>query len=620
MKKIQYLIFLFAFIIRLTGISDFSLFWDEIFGMEWNIGHSIVKTIQLILQYDVHPPAYYLLLRPFLVLPFSAELRLRLLSAILGVIGIYIIYRVTLSIFDKKTALIVSLIMTLLPMHLYHSQEARMYTLLFLVSGLFLGVWYKYRKERNKKWLKYLITSSIIGFYSHYYFVFPFFYAVFFTFIECIFKRDKFINFFRINVITGIFISPLLIFAKASPLNSSFKAHLTEHAGWLIYSNINMLIENFRKLFSGYYYSYNSTVVFSLIILSILLGTIFSLRERRFSDYLFILGYAFIPIIFLFAGSIVSEHIFGSAFYEQRQSMFSLPAFVILLGYPISKMNKYFSMMSIISLLLIFLQLDIIYTKYKDRSFFEMRKYYNKHNGNKNDIWLAPYALYTVGNEYFDKNKTHPLTTPDYNELSTEEIHLKIDKNMKDNHASLMVWRDIGQRVGAGERQDIIAKEYLITKYNFVTQEVYFCPHSASNDITLFRRNANKPVKGLAVINFDFNRVSSLSYHIRGDEKRISFSRSKFHKVMLKTGNIYLFESDIDNGMNEFFRPYFLFPPMYLRYPGDFRIDIKFPFWFSSWWSYLINLSWMLIFISYITYIIISIKWFRLKNIKSFPK
>lgn len=615
MKKIQYFVFLFAFIIRLTGISDFNLSWDEISGMDWNIGNSIFKSIHLILQYDVHPPTYYLLLRPFLYLPFSVELRLRLLSAILGVIGIYIIYRITVLIFDEKTALIVSFIMTLLPMHFYHSQEARMYTLLFLVSGLFLGVWYKYRKERNKKWLKYLIASSIIGFYSHYYFVFPFFYALIVTTVECIFRRERLINLSRIIVVTGIFISPLLIFAKASPLNSSFKAQLTEHAGWLIHSNISKIIENFKVLFVGYFYSFDSTSIVSLLLLSIILGGVFAIREKKKGDFLFLLGYATVPLILLFMASIISEHILGSAFYEHRHSMFSLPAFAILLAYPISRMNRYLSIISIVSLLFIFLQLDISYVAYKDRSFFEMRKYYNKHNGNKNDIWLAPYALYTVGKEYFDKDKTDPLTTPDYSKLSTEEIHLKIDKRMEDKHISLMVWRDIGQLIGEGERQDIIARDYLIHDYDFATEEVYFCPYSESKDITLFKEHAKRPVPGFAVMDFSFNRKCSLAYKKRGDNKYRTFLGVSYNqKVMLKTGNIYLFKSDIYHGLNEFFIPYFLFPPMYLRYPGDFRINIKLPFWFSSWWSYVINISWISLFLSLFVCLIISIKDYILKK------
>jgi len=608
-------IILFAFVIRIIGLADFSLFWDEVFGLEWNTGHSIFEAIKLILNYDVRPPMYYLLLRPFLLLPTSVEFRIRILSVILGVLGIYVIYRSSKRIFDFKLAVIVTFLMSLSPMHYYHSQEARMYTLLFLVSSIFLGVWYEYLKTKSNKMLKWLIASSILGFYSHYYFVFPFFYAMIVTFIECFFKKEKIINFFRINIIVGIFISPLLIFAKASPFNSSFRAHLTEHAGWLIHADFNMLLENSRKLFFNYFYSYNSWAAYSFIFICIATGIIFSLKNKEFKKYIFFLGYATIPILLLFFGSILSESLFGSSFYEHRQSIFSLPAIVVLIAYPISKMNKYFTIISVLSVLFIYLQLDITYVEFKDRSFFEMRKYYNKNDLNKHDTWLSPYALYTVGEEYFDKSKTHPMTTDEYHTLSTEEIYTKIDMKIKKMDPHLLVWRDIGQLIGAGEREDLIAKYHLLNKYDFHTAEVYYCPHSASNDITLFRRHAKKTLKGIALIDFKFDdALSSLSYRIRGRENTKYLGIKKEYKLMLKTGNVYIFGSDIYRDYFKFFNPYYLLPPMYIRYPGDYTIHIDFPFWFSIWWIWIINLSWLLILISYISYIILSIKEFILKR------
>src|SRR4030067_2156597 len=115
-------------ILRLFKL-DQSLWLDEAINV------TFVKNLNLkslIFDYsvgDFHPPFYHILLRGWVLLFGTSEIAVRMPSVILGLATIYVVYLITKKLFENKTALISATLIATSPLHIYYSQEARMYML-----------------------------------------------------------------------------------------------------------------------------------------------------------------------------------------------------------------------------------------------------------------------------------------------------------------------------------------------------------------------------------------------------------------------------------------------------------------------------------------------------------
>lgn len=81
---------------------------------------------------DVHPPTWYLIEIAFVRMFGLSEAALRLPSAILGVLAMWLTYRLARSLFSERVALIAASLIAVNPFAVYYSQEARMYALLMV--------------------------------------------------------------------------------------------------------------------------------------------------------------------------------------------------------------------------------------------------------------------------------------------------------------------------------------------------------------------------------------------------------------------------------------------------------------------------------------------------------
>ncbi len=83
---------------------------------------------------DIHPPAYYLLLKAWGGLFGLDEKGARSLSAVLGVFVVWGVYLTGSALRNKRTGLMAALLAAVNPFLIYYSQEARMYQLLALTA------------------------------------------------------------------------------------------------------------------------------------------------------------------------------------------------------------------------------------------------------------------------------------------------------------------------------------------------------------------------------------------------------------------------------------------------------------------------------------------------------
>ncbi|KKS14032.1 MAG: hypothetical protein UU67_C0009G0003 [Candidatus Daviesbacteria bacterium GW2011_GWB1_41_5] len=116
---------------------------------------------------DFHPPGYFILLWIWGHLFGFGEINVRLLSVILGFGTICLTYLIGKKLFNNKVAQIGSLFLAVAPLHVYYSQEARMYSLSAFAAVL---SFYYFIKVLNKeKWsFLGLGLSTALVLYSDY--------------------------------------------------------------------------------------------------------------------------------------------------------------------------------------------------------------------------------------------------------------------------------------------------------------------------------------------------------------------------------------------------------------------------------------------------------------------
>ena len=136
-KKI-FLIFLFAFIIRLIALNQ-SLWLDEAVTAKVVMTYGFSEIVSKFSPTDFHPPLYYLFMKLWTNVFGYSEVALRFPSIMFSLLTGYFIYKIA-SLFHGSIVKEWPAIFFLFnPLIVYYSQEARMYMMatFFLTAGLF---------------------------------------------------------------------------------------------------------------------------------------------------------------------------------------------------------------------------------------------------------------------------------------------------------------------------------------------------------------------------------------------------------------------------------------------------------------------------------------------------
>nr|MBC7244094.1 glycosyltransferase family 39 protein [Chloroflexota bacterium] len=163
------LILLSGALLRLYALSAESLYFDEVYSV-WAARHSIGWLFTLSTQ-RIFPPLYYMLLHLWLSLGDS-EFIVRSLSVVVGLGSILVIYALAQKLFDARVGLLSALLLTISPLHIWYSQEARMYVLvltLALCSAYFMLL--ALREGRRWHWLAYILSTAM-AMNTHYFVLF----------------------------------------------------------------------------------------------------------------------------------------------------------------------------------------------------------------------------------------------------------------------------------------------------------------------------------------------------------------------------------------------------------------------------------------------------------------
>jgi mannosyltransferase len=160
------LVVLVGTLLRFAGLGTESIWLDEATSLM--IARMDLTSVVAWAAADIHPPLYYLTLHFWLVCGDS-EFAIRALSAVLGVLTIVILYALARELFDPEVGLLSALLLALSPMHIWYSQEARMYAMVAawsLLASYFLVL--ALRRQRARYWLGYVVASAL-ALYTHYF-------------------------------------------------------------------------------------------------------------------------------------------------------------------------------------------------------------------------------------------------------------------------------------------------------------------------------------------------------------------------------------------------------------------------------------------------------------------
>lgn len=148
-----------------------------------NVGASCPQITETVATQSVHPPLFFCWMHSWLhwsySLPASWVWKVRAFPALCGVAAIAAVYQLSSIAFSARAGVISALIMAISPFGIYLSQEARHYTLPFLLVTLaLLGLYYilldlQRCQIRPRRWLGWILANSI-GFYVHYFFLLAF--------------------------------------------------------------------------------------------------------------------------------------------------------------------------------------------------------------------------------------------------------------------------------------------------------------------------------------------------------------------------------------------------------------------------------------------------------------
>jgi uncharacterized membrane protein len=151
-------IIVLAAVLRLYGLDRQSLWYDEI----------VVEEAFKHLNKAADSPLLYL----FFIYPMTkifpdSDYALRIPSVIFGVISVPLVFLLGRKLFNEKTGLIVSFLLAVSPFHIWHSQDARMYALHWMLTLISLIYFTNALEKPSRKNLAGYVISTVACLYTH---------------------------------------------------------------------------------------------------------------------------------------------------------------------------------------------------------------------------------------------------------------------------------------------------------------------------------------------------------------------------------------------------------------------------------------------------------------------
>ncbi len=274
-------------ILRINELTYFPLWLDEIYTKT-----CAITSFKSCFDDPGNPPMFYII--EFLITKIinNSNFSLRLIPLISGIIFPYATYLIFKNI-NRNFALFMMFLASINLISVYHSQEARTYSLCITISIFCIYFLFQYIKNQNtKNLIKYSILS-IITINLHYY-------MVFFILFNGLWGLNKLIQNKNKKEITKFIFANITIFASFIPyLIHTFKSSLlTPFNSWIEKPALNTFIYTINEYFNNKYVFILITLITVIYIILVISNQLFkkpTLNKNK--KELFV--YLFCSIIFI---------------------------------------------------------------------------------------------------------------------------------------------------------------------------------------------------------------------------------------------------------------------------------------------------------------------------------
>jgi len=339
------LILVLALILRVISINQ-SLWLDEAINLNAVKSLSFFELATKYSMGDFHPPLYHLIIKGISLIVGLNEITARTPSVILGVASLIFVFLITRKLFETKTALIAATLLATSPLHVYYSQEARMY---MLASFLALSSIYFFlsvlRNDKFYFWVGFIISTALM-LYADYlpYFLLPS-YFLYLVVNRRKIKDSTFKAFIPAFIVIFILLSPwIYFFIKQFSVGLSAAAASPEWSKVVGQGSFKSLLLVFVKFAIGRI-SHPNNLIYALLFAPVagFFSILTLLSLFRISHYRsFIWYWLLIPITLSFIFS------FFIPVFTYFRLLFVLPAFYIILASAINTINHKFVVRSLL--------------------------------------------------------------------------------------------------------------------------------------------------------------------------------------------------------------------------------------------------------------------------------
>ena len=113
------------------------------------------------------PPLWFFITHLFLKLFGVSDSLVRLPSVVVGVLGIIAVYKVGEALFDQNVGLTSAFLLTVSPLHMHFSREARFYAAIVFVSLLTVYFLHRSTSSNEKRWWIGFTLATLLNVYIH---------------------------------------------------------------------------------------------------------------------------------------------------------------------------------------------------------------------------------------------------------------------------------------------------------------------------------------------------------------------------------------------------------------------------------------------------------------------
>ena len=456
--------------LRFYGLSNQSLWNDELESWKESSYENITEVIEKGVYPDVHPPGYQIIL--FFIEKYigDSESILRFPSAVAGALSLFMIFLVGTSLYTYKEGLIASALMAFSLCPIYYSQETRSYSLLLLFTLVSTYLWIHILKDlqnnnsnRNYFTIFGYVISAIITSYLHYFGLFLIALQGIGSVIALLHRKKALLY------IIAIYISIILAYFPWWP---GFWHHLNQGPIWIPPPKYTALLSYLSFCFNDSTYILLCILPFYLFFIVNSIRKLWPIKEWKdnlslFNPTFLVLLWLITPFAIVYIKSIVSSPILTN-----RNLIISLPAVYLLLArsittLPLKPMVTRIVLLGIMVLLISHnLLIKQYYSTPQKQQFREAVNYIVEHDSRTQyHSIIVGYTYYAeYFNYYFDKK--HSSRTIDI--VAGQQKDIPILSNVIAEKNPQYLWLIAAHRVPDREFID-----FLKSKFSLVTSKTF---------------------------------------------------------------------------------------------------------------------------------------------------